>query len=312
MKNNKADNKEEEKKDLILIDGTNLFHRCHWAFSRLSNGEILTGGIYGFLNMLEYYSFRLNTEKMIILWDYESWRLQLFPDYKKSRRTKDKTGDSYLNFYTSFNKLKDIINSIGIPNFGIVGFEADDLLYFCSKKLKDYSIKIISGDKDMLQLVDDSKNIKQLKPTTGNTYTSYNEKQIEKEYQISKERFLDYMILVGDKVDDIPNIFGEKTALKKVQSTSNQKELIDGLDIVQKERFLLNQKLIDLKENENYTDKNELTKRIRKEISNKMKLFRDDSHNQETFDWLKIKKFIAKDFNKFKSKKLYLEIIKSF
>jgi 5'-3' exonuclease len=75
-------------KDIILIDGTNLFHRCHWAFSRLTNNEIITGGIYGFLSMLEYYSFRLNTENFIILWDYNnshSWRKEIYPDYKKSR-----------------------------------------------------------------------------------------------------------------------------------------------------------------------------------------------------------------------------------
>jgi len=301
-----------KNKDLILIDGTNLFHRCHWAFKHLSNGEVLTGGIYGFLNMLEYYSFRLDTDKIIILWDYDSWRLSLFPDYKKSRRAKDKTGDSYINFYTSFNILKDIIDSIGIPNFGIPGFEADDLLYFCSTRLKTYSIKIISGDKDMLQLVDDSKNIRQLKPTNGNTYTIYNEKQIEVEYKIPKSRFLDYMILAGDKVDDIPNLFGEIGSLKKVVSTKNQKEMFESFDDIQKEKFLLNQKLIDLRENENYVEKNELRKQLRKVISTKMRLFEEDSSIQETFDWLKIKKFIAKDYRKFRSKELYLEIIKSF
>jgi 5'-3' exonuclease len=164
----------------------------------------------------------------------------------------------------------------------------------------------------MLQLANDNLNIKILKPNKGNTYSIYTEKKIEEEYKIPFNNLINYMALVGDKVDDIKGIAGKVGAMKILNKYKSQKDLIESLQPDDKKIFELNLKLIDLKENENYINKLNLKKEIRTTIINKLKLFSNEEDIQKTFDWLNIKKFIAISFFVFRSKENYLKIIKSF
>lgn len=195
---------------ILLIDGSNYLFRAFHALPPLTTrrGEP-TGAIKGFHSML-------NTVRGIVKPDYvacvfdapgRNFRHDMFPEYKANRPPMPD------ELRVQIEPIFELVRLMGIPLIQVAGVEADDVLatLACRAKKQGMDVMIATGDKDMAQLVDD-------KVTLINTMTRsvYDRDGVFEKYGVYPERIIDYLALMGDKVDNVPGInkCGPKTAAK--------------------------------------------------------------------------------------------------
>lgn len=211
---------------LILIDGSSYLYRAFHAYpGTMSNGEIPTNAVYGVVNMLRSMMRQFSSEKIAVIFDAKgkTFRDDMYPEYKANRPPMPD------ELRCQIEPLHHIIKAMGLPLISIPGVEADDVIgTLAAQASKDgVSVLISTGDKDMAQLVDEN-------VTLINTMTNVvmdREGVIEK-FGIPPELIIDYLALMGDKVDNIPGVpgVGDKTATALLQGIGGLDELYANLD----------------------------------------------------------------------------------
>ena len=210
---------------LLLLDANALMHRAYHALPRLTDKEgKATGAIYGFLACLFKILREQSPQYIAAVFDSpgKTFRHQVYPQYKATRI---KAPDE---FYAQFPPIKEILRLLNIPVLEKVGYEADDIIGTVAKKITDpqITIFILTGDFDLLQLVDARVNVLLLKKGVSQTVFYNEEKTREKLEGLSPEKIIDFKGLAGDNSDNIPGVpgVGPKTAfrlLRKFGSLEN-------------------------------------------------------------------------------------------
>ncbi|MCX6783021.1 MAG: hypothetical protein NTZ20_03455 [Candidatus Levybacteria bacterium] len=201
-------------KRFILIDGNAIMHRAFHALPPLTNkdGE-LSNAVYGFFSMFLKILEDFSPTYLIVCFDRPkpTFRQTLYAGYQAAR---PKMSD---DLPPQIVKVHEILESAKIPIFEIDGFEADDLIGTLSVKIVESSLDIeviiVSGDRDLLQLVND--RVKMLAPVTGLSNTIlYDEQAVEKKFGVKPSQIIDYKALTGDASDNYPGVagIGPKTA----------------------------------------------------------------------------------------------------
>ncbi|MDE1265907.1 DNA polymerase I [Vibrio aestuarianus] len=233
----------------ILIDGSSYLYRAFHAYpGTMSNGEIPTNAVYGVVNMLRSMMRQFSSERMVVIFDAKgkTFRDDIYPQYKANRPPMPD------DLRCQIEPLHNVIRAMGLPLISIEGVEADDVIGTLASQASKVGMPVLisTGDKDMAQLVDD--NI-----TLINTMTNLvldREGVIEK-FGIPPELIIDYLALMGDKVDNIPGVpgVGEKTALALLQGIGSLEQIYDNLDKIAPLGFrgskTMAQKLSDNREN---------------------------------------------------------------
>lgn len=204
---------------ILLVDGSNYLFRAFHGLPdlRTSTGEP-TGAMRGFFGMLGKVWKMAEADHAVIVFDApgKNFRHEMYADYKANRPPMPD------DLRVQIKPLIQILSDLGWPILSVPGVEADDVLATLAEKARAVGMKsvIATGDKDMAQLVDD--DIVLL--NTMNTKFYDREGVIEK-YGVPPERIIDYLALMGDKVDNVPGInkCGPKTAAKWINE-------IGGLD----------------------------------------------------------------------------------
>ena len=193
-------------KRLLLIDGNAILHRAYHAYPGFTDKDgNPTNAIYGFYAMLLKLLQDVKPEYLAIAFDRgaPTFRMQMYAGYHANRpRMSD-------DLSPQVPRLQQSLEEIGIPLYGIEGYEADDLLGSLSLLAKKENVEtiIVTGDRDLLQLVDDK--VKILMPLTGITKTAlFDEKRVEEKYGIKPSQFIDYKALIGDASDNYPGVTG--------------------------------------------------------------------------------------------------------
>lgn len=194
-------------KRLLLIDGNAIIHRAYHAYPpNFTDKEgNPTNAIYGFYAMLIKLLQEVKPEYLAICFDRgaPTFRMNMYAGYHENRpKMKD-------DLASQVPVLHKSLEEIGVPLFGIDGYEADDLLGSLSllAKKEDLETIIVTGDRDLLQLVDDK--VKILMPLVGITKTAlFDERRVEEKYGIKPSQFIDYKALVGDASDNYPGVTG--------------------------------------------------------------------------------------------------------
>lgn len=189
----------------VLIDGSHLSYRAYHTFTAFTNSKgDSTAVAYGFFSILNSY-IRNISDKMIITWDTKPyWRSTLQESYKEKRNELTEEEKKALSF--GFSTAQEICEYGSILQLKKRTYEADDLIAYCVKKLKE-NILIVSGDKDLLQFVDDSKNIKVMRPSQG-SMDLYDESTVLEKYKITPKDIPIYLSIMGDKSDNIIGVRG--------------------------------------------------------------------------------------------------------
>ncbi len=215
---------------LLLIDGSNLIFRAYFA-SEKQNVKTIDGrpggAIRTLVSMINKIVSEENPTHMFIALDTKAptFRHHSYEDYKAGR---SKTPDD-LN--VQFPMAMELYDAMGIKHYGVDGYEADDLIatYACKAKSEGYQVKIVSGDKDLLQLVEEG--IEVLTPKMGFAKeVNYTPEVFIEKYEFEPNRFIEYKAIVGDKSDNIIGVekIGDKTARKLINQYPTYKEMVEA------------------------------------------------------------------------------------
>ncbi|HCE2162959.1 TPA: DNA polymerase I [Vibrio parahaemolyticus] len=234
---------------LILIDGSSYLYRAFHAYpGTMSNGEIPTNAVYGVVNMLRSMMRQFASERIAVVFDAKgkTFRDEMYSEYKANRPPMPD------DLRCQIEPLHNVIRAMGLPLICVPGVEADDVIGTLAYQASQQGMPVLisTGDKDMAQLVDD--NI-----TLINTMTNVvmDREGVVEKFGIPPELIIDYLALMGDKVDNIPGVpgVGDKTATALVQGIGGLTKLYENLDDIAALGFrgskTMAKKLVDNKDN---------------------------------------------------------------
>ena len=231
-----------EKPLIIFIDGHSLAFRAYYAFAYSRQGALRTStGIptsicFGFLNSLLQIIELENPQFLAIAFDRSepTFRHQADSNYKANRK---ETPD---DFVPDLKNLKQLLAALNLTIATVPGYEADDVIGTLAQKAADsgYKVKILTGDRDLFQLVDDERSIEILYPdnktikSSNQSYHYFDREAVIEKLQVTPEQIVDYKALCGDKSDNIPGVkgIGEKTAVKLLNEYQNLDNIYQNIN----------------------------------------------------------------------------------
>lgn len=213
---------------LMLVDGMALLFRAYFAsayggYVRKTKSGLPVNAVYGFVRYLFDAVNTYQPTHVACCWDLSSrtFRTEHFPLYKANR---PEAPDDML---PQFDLVKEVVDSLGVPNIGVPSYEADDCIGTMARKHEeDMDVLVLTGDQDLLQLVSNRVKVMILKKGFGN-YQVYDKELLMKEKGITPAQMIDLKGLTGDTSDNYPGVkgIGEKTAVKLLAEF----ESIDGI-----------------------------------------------------------------------------------
>ncbi|BAU27472.1 5'-3' exonuclease [Aneurinibacillus soli] len=219
---------------IMLIDGMSLLFRGYYATAysgrimRTSAG-VPVNGIHGFMN---YFLDAIETfapTHVVCCWDMgsQTFRTDRYDQYKANR------GAPPDELRPQFDLIKDVMDSFGVPNIGLSGYEADDCIGTLSRLYSedaDTKVQILTGDHDSLQLLKNNVHVIIMKKGVSN-YAVYTPEVLFEEKGVRPEQLVDVKALMGDSSDNYPGVkgIGEKTAYKLVCEYGSVAGILDNL-----------------------------------------------------------------------------------
>lgn len=221
---------------LYLIDGSSYIFRAYHAIRSLSTSKgSPTNAIYGFTSMIFKFLKDYSPEYLGIVFDSKgkTFRDEIYPLYKANR---DEAPD---DFKIQVPKIFEMVDSLGIPQVQIEGYEADDIMGTIAKEMeeKGISVVLVTGDKDFCQLVSEKVT---LIDTMRDKKTGI--KEVIQRFGVPPESVIDVFALSGDATDNIPGVrgVGEKTASELIGKFRTIESLYENLnELPQRQRDLL-------------------------------------------------------------------------
>lgn len=223
------DHAPEKKPALFLLDGMALVYRAFFALQRAdmrTREGAPTGAVYGFMTTLLRIFESYRPEYLAIAFDSreKTFRHQLYPDYKANRPAPPE------DLVRQLDTIFELVNAMHIPILRKPGFEADDLIGSASKKFeKSCNVFIVTPDKDMTQLIHEG--VTMLKPgKRPGELSEFGPPELQKEFGITPDQFIDLLTLTGDTSDNIPGAkgIGPKTASKLLNTFGTLDSIIEN------------------------------------------------------------------------------------
>ncbi len=218
----------ESMSPLVLVDGSSYLFRAFHALPPLVNSKGQpTGAIKGVINMIRRLIKDYPTSQIVVIFDAKgpTFRNEMYSEYKAHRPPMPD------DLRSQIEPIHEIIKAMGLPLLVIPGVEADDVIgTFADQATKAGRDAVIStGDKDMAQLVTEHVTL-----VNTMTDTVMDIEGVNAKFGIGPELIIDYLALMGDKVDNIPGVpgVGEKTALALLQGLGSIESIYQQLDQV--------------------------------------------------------------------------------
>ncbi|HOP84921.1 MAG TPA: DNA polymerase I [Syntrophorhabdaceae bacterium] len=227
----KINNSLSRSKKIFLVDGHSYLYRAFFATPHLSNSVGLpTNAIYAFINMIKKLIKSHSPDVLAVAFDSKapSFREEIFKEYKAQRPPMPD------NLSIQIPYVKKIISAMGFEVLEKEGYEADDIIGTIVKSLEgvDAQIWIITGDKDMMQLVTDRVF---LYDTMKNAVIGA--KEVEERFGIPPCRMIDFLALTGDTSDNIPGVsgIGDITAKSLVNEFGSLENIYKNIDKIKRD-----------------------------------------------------------------------------
>ena len=221
-----------KKERAFLIDGNSFCYRAFYAIRTLSTSSGRpTNAVYGFVTMLQKLIHEEKPDYLAIAFDMkaETFRKKEFQDYKIHRKPMPD------ELVEQLPVIQKVLGLYRIPIFQKEGYEADDVLGTLSKKLsaEGIAVYIVTGDKDILQLVNDSVFVYH----SHKEGLIYDKKRVVEQFGIAPEKIVELIGLCGDSSDNIPGVpgVGEKTAVELIQKFGDLDRVLSNVDQVEGE-----------------------------------------------------------------------------
>jgi DNA polymerase-1 len=228
---------------LFLIDGHALAYRAYFAFIRnplLSSTGEETSAVFGFANTIFSILKRHAPSHIAVVFDSaeKTFRHDLYPEYKANR---EEMPDSLIH---QMGRIHELLEAMSIPVFSIPGYEADDILATMAGRLeKQIPVRIVSGDKDLFQLISDRTHV--IRPGKGSSIDDeVDAPRLQDRMGLASDAMVEFFALTGDSSDNVPGVtgVGEKTALKLISEYGSLEKVYENVDNIRSES--LQKKLI--------------------------------------------------------------------
>ena len=208
---------------IVLIDGHSIINRAFYGVPDLTNKDGLhTNGIFGFVNILFKILEEEKPDYLTVAFDvhHPTFRHEMFKEYKGTRKGMPQ------ELHEQVPVLKELLTAMGIQIMELPGYEADDLLGTVANRseAKGMDVLVVSGDRDLLQIVTDHIRVCIPKTKRGTTeYEMYYTKDVQEKYGLLPKQIIELKALMGDSSDNIPGVpgIGEKTATAILQQFEN-------------------------------------------------------------------------------------------
>ena len=216
-------------KKILVIDGNSIINRAFYGIRILTTKDgKYTNAIYGTVNMITKQLEAIKPDYCAVAFDvkHPTFRHEMYDGYKAGRHP---TPPELLS---QFADAKECLTLMGIKVLELPGWEADDIQGTIAKMAhleKDTESYILSGDRDLLQLIDDKVTV--LLATNNDTLTMKRDEFFAK-YAVEPELFVDMKALMGDSSDNIPGVagVGEKTAASLIQNFGRLESIYENID----------------------------------------------------------------------------------
>ncbi|WP_108671186.1 5'-3' exonuclease [Peribacillus acanthi] len=222
----------ESKSTYMLIDGMALLFRAFYSTAMtgqfmFNSKGVPTNAVQGFLKHMLMAADKFQPARLAVCWDMGSktFRTEMYQDYKGNRPAPP------VELLPQFDLVKEAVEAFDIPNIGLEGFEADDCIGSLTNSHKEeHHIQILTGDQDLLQLLDPSVSVILLKKGYGN-YEVHNEETFFAWKGITPTQMVDLKALMGDPSDNYPGVkgIGEKTAIKLLQQFDHIEGILENI-----------------------------------------------------------------------------------
>ncbi|QTN42057.1 DNA polymerase I [Marinobacter salsuginis] len=211
---------------VVLVDGSSYLFRAYHALPPLTTSKNHpTGAIKGVISMIRRLEQDFPGSKMVVVFDAKgkTFRHDLYEEYKANRPPMPE------DLACQIEPIHEIVKAMGLPLLTVTGVEADDVIGTLANEATSKGIDVVvsTGDKDMAQLVSDHVTL-----INTMTETRMDRDGVVEKFGVTPEQIVDYLALVGDKVDNIPGVnkCGPKTAVKWLQSYENLDNVIEHAD----------------------------------------------------------------------------------
>jgi 5'-3' exonuclease len=223
---------------LLAVDAPSLyfraFHGIPESAARTAEGEPVNA-VRGFMDMIAQLVRTRRPDRMVCALDASwrpAWRVALVPSYKKHRVAHGDVEEVPAALVPQIPLLLEVLTAVGIPAFGVDGYEADDVLGTLAAT-QPGPVEVVSGDRDLFQLVDDERRTRLLYCGRGVAKLEDSDNAVvEKKYGVPARWYADFAAMRGDPSDGLPGVpgVGEKTAARLIARYGGVEAILAALD----------------------------------------------------------------------------------
>jgi len=223
---------------LLAVDAPSLyfraFHGIPESAAKTAAGEPVNA-IRGFLDMLAQLIRTRHPDRMVCALDADwrpAWRVALVPSYKKHRVAHGDVEEVPASLEKQVPVLLQVLEAVGIPAFGVKGYEADDVLGTLAAT-QPAPVEVVSGDRDLYQLVDDTRGTRLLYCGRGVAKLEDSDNAaVEAKYGVPARWYADFAAMRGDPSDGLPGVpgVGEKTAARLITRYGGVEQILAALE----------------------------------------------------------------------------------
>jgi DNA polymerase-1 len=222
--------------EIYLIDGSAFIYRAFHAVAPLTNSSgFQTNAVFGFINILKRLLKEREPEFIAVAFDSRGpvFRHGLYKEYKANRPPMPEELAAQIPY------IKEAVGALGIASYEEQGIEADDIIGSAARHLSEmgHQVTIVSGDKDLLQLVNDK--VRMWDPMNDRVMDP---EAVQEKYQVGPEQLLDCFALTGDSVDNVPGVpgIGPKTSAKLIGEYGSLENLYEQADTLKTSKMKQN------------------------------------------------------------------------
>ena len=220
---------------LLLLDSASLWYRAFYGMpdSWVAEDGTPVNAVRGFIDMTSRLITQYQPTRLVACLEGDwrpTWRVNLFPEYKANRVDASGEEDEPDLLEPQIPIILDFLELLNIPMLGVDDYEADDIIATLSKREKG-PINIVTGDRDLFQLVDDARKVKVAYLAKGlSQHDLVDRKWIENKYAIPGDRYALFAMIRGDASDGLPGIkgIGEKGAAALVQHFESMEAIMEA------------------------------------------------------------------------------------
>ena len=226
----------------LYFDSATLYYRAFFAVpsSVKAPDGTPSGAIRGFLDMVSTLVTQFPAEHVVFAWDDDwrpQWRVDLIPSYKTHRLEPDARIVGTLeedvpdDLSPQITAIAQVLDAIGVPRLGEIGFEADDILGSLVAQY-DHPADVVTGDRDLFQLVSDAGQTRVLSITKGiKNLAIVDDAYLVEKYGVAGNQYADFAALRGDASDGLPGVkgIGEKTASALISQWESIERLMNAV-----------------------------------------------------------------------------------